>query len=378
MDGQPPPQGGARAVYPEQVPALRDTFRFHRYPRLTGYATPELLIHEPRPNDEGTVGWMTVHGAVVLIEPGADGVVFIDQHTVLHESTLQRRPVLSRPGVQERDHVLPHPADVIDLDVEAAVVFRPGWHNYFHWLVQYLPMALHSLEVRPEADIVLPRYASFADRPLSPTFSEDTYHASLELILGRTSSVRFLDPGYYRFPVVHVPLFQRPTIFGHGFRDRFFSRLEPLLEPAGGRWDDRRLFITRSGALNRARVAEPVHARMAELADLADFESVDLAAMPWFDQVRAFASASAILAVHGAGLANIVFSSDVTVIEYNQLIRNETSLRDVYFELCRDLGHRYLLIREPDIDHIGPEHLIGLQRQAAPTPASVHSGAAPR
>lgn len=368
MDRQPSPREGTTSLHAEHISSLRRTFRFHHYPRFTDYASPDLVLRGHTATGMGTIGWMTVRNAVVLIEPGADGVVFVDRHTVLRGSTLQRRPVLSRPGVQTTQHVLPHPETVTELDQEVAVVFRPGWHNYFHWMVQYLPMALHSRETQPHVEVVLPKYDSFADRPLKPTFSEDTYRTSLELVVGQGPPVRFLDPGYYRFPTVHLPMFHRPTIFGHGFRDRFFDRLEPLLTPGrSNRPVDRRLFITRAGALNRGRVDEKVHRRMACLAREAGFESIDLAAMPWTEQVETFASASTILAVHGAGLANIVFSQGATVIEYNQLVRDETSLRDVYFGLCRDLGHRYLLIRDVDLDHIGPEHLTDSQdRTTAP------------
>ncbi len=353
------------AVVAEAHPDLRRTVRFHEYRRLTGYATPDLLLRGPRKADSGAVGWMTADDAVVLIEPGADGIVFLDRGTVLAESCLHRRPVLSRPGVQSADSVHPHPTDVVELDLEVAVVFRPSWYNYYHWMIQCLPTALHSLEAHPDAEIVLPTYGSFDGRALQPSFSAATYRQTIDVVLGRNPPVRFLEPGYYRFRSVHLPLFPQPSIFGHAFRDQFYARFEPVLGSTtrrrqvdgGPNGRGRKIFVPRTGATNRERVDENVHAVVARLAAEAGYEEIDLAAMDWFEQLSVFAEASHVFGVHGAGLTNIVFARDATVIEYNELVRQETKLRDPYFRLCCDLGHRYFLIRDVDLDQVDADLL---------------------
>lgn len=42
------------------------------------------------------------------------------------------------------------------------------------------------------------------------------------------------------------------------------------------------------------------------------------------------------------------------VYEYNQRVRNETHLRDPFFELSCDLGHEYYLIRDVDLPLLDP------------------------
>ncbi|MDH4279209.1 MAG: glycosyltransferase family 61 protein [Acidimicrobiia bacterium] len=360
--------GATTTVAAEAHPALRSTFRFHQYRRLTGYVTPDLLLRGWREPDSGTVGWMTARDAVVLIEPGADGTLFLDRSTVLAESCLHRRPGLSRPGVQSATHVHPHTDDVVELDTEVALVFRPSWYNYFHWITQCLPMALHALDVQPDAEIILPTYASFDARFVQPSFSEQTYRQSLDVVLGPDQPTRFLEPGYYRFRTVHLPLFPQPSIFGHSFRSRFFDRFEPILGPIGDRRrrsgaprGSRRLFIPRGGATNRGRVDEEVHAVLARLAAQAGYEMLDPSTVSWHDQLAAFAEASHVLGIHGAGLTNIVFSTDATVIEYNALIRDENKLRDPYFCLCCDLGHRYYLIRDVDLGQVEADLLASME-----------------
>jgi capsular polysaccharide biosynthesis protein len=83
--------------------------------------------------------------------------------------------------------------------------------------------------------------------------------------------------------------------------------------------------------------------------------------MSWTDQLAAFAEASQILGIHGAGLTNIVFSTGATLIEYNALIREENKLRDPYFRLCCDLGHRYCLIRDVDLNQVDADLLASIE-----------------
>lgn len=350
-------------MHPVVVPAdghsghAADIQYFH-YERRTAYATEPLLIRRGRDGSRiggpfGSVGWMTFSQPVVLIEPGADGAIFIRPDRILAESILQRRPNLSRPGVQDRNGLMPYSEnEVVELDIEATITFRPGWHNYFHWMVQYLPFALHSTEVFPRSELLFPDYRSFDGKFVAPSFSEATYRQSVDTVVGGLAPIRILQPGFYRISTLHVPVFPQPSVFSHAYRDRYYERLaSPLVDGDAAR---ERLFISRRGATNQGRVDDFVHRRMAELARDLGFTSIRLEEFDWFEQIDLFSRAREVLAVHGAGLTNIIFSRDLTVYEYNQCIRNETHLRDPYFELSCDLGHDYRLIRDVDLEWITP------------------------
>lgn len=71
----------------------------------------------------------------------------------------------------------------------------------------------------------------------------------------------------------------------------------------------RRLYVARSDSRNRVLLNE---AEVAARAEAAGFDVVVLAGMPVAEQIRLFASASHILAPHGAGLTNIAFCAPGT------------------------------------------------------------------
>jgi hypothetical protein len=89
------------------------------------------------------------------------------------------------------------------------------------------------------------------------------------------------------------------------------SRLLPSVDTSGPR---RRIYVTRGPSANNRTVVNE-DALLALLA-ARDFEAVDPGSLSVVEQIRTFATASMILAPHGAALANLVFASPgATVIE---------------------------------------------------------------
>jgi capsular polysaccharide biosynthesis protein len=84
-------------------------------------------------------------------------------------------------------------------------------------------------------------------------------------------------------------------------RERILDRLAPEPSPY-----PRRIFITRADSRFRQVVDED--AMLAALAPLG-FERVRLSALPWSEQVRLFRDVEAVVAAHGAGMTNIMFST---------------------------------------------------------------------
>src|SRR5262249_5850211 len=90
-------------------------------------------------------------------------------------------------------------------------------------------------------------------------------------------------------------------------RSRILSALELKGQPG-----TRRGFISRRDSVRRPIANEEEIARALEAWG---FETVVLRNLDIDDQVRLFASAGVVVAAHGAGLANLVFSTAPTVIE---------------------------------------------------------------
>jgi hypothetical protein len=94
-------------------------------------------------------------------------------------------------------------------------------------------------------------------------------------------------------------------IFGrHGSMRRANSELDRRLLAAPLPGGERRLFLTRSR--HRSRHLENEREVRGGLASLG-FEAVDTEDLSLNEQIALFAEASSVVAVHGAGLANLIF-----------------------------------------------------------------------
>ena len=121
---------------------------------------------------------------------------------------------------------------------------------------------------------------------------------------------------------------------------QLLSRLRERLTvaPLGGSRSKRRVFLSREGAhwrrlLNHGEIAK----RLGQLG----FEVVRLEGLTFRQQVDLFSAVSAVVAPHGAGLANIVWCPPgCTVIE----LGSSTALTPDYYRLALSMGHDYWLV----------------------------------
>jgi hypothetical protein len=96
----------------------------------------------------------------------------------------------------------------------------------------------------------------------------------------------------------------------------------------------RRLYISRRQATDRR--LENEDALMRQLRPLG-FRRVVLEELPPADQIRLFQEAEIVVGPHGAGLANLLFSSDATVLE----LQPSQNVALHYYLLCKRMGHDY-------------------------------------
>ncbi|HEX4044010.1 MAG TPA: glycosyltransferase family 61 protein [Xanthobacteraceae bacterium] len=173
--------------------------------------------------------------------------------------------------------------------------------NYFHWLLEIVPrlqvgpfapsltdgmVLLSSLETKPQIDVM----ALFgANRnPLLVQGSDYSIHLSSLLFV--------------------------PNLAGYGFTPNphlrsFFSRLKTLLDVDAN--PHRRIYVSRRDSKNRAmRNEQEVETLVKEFG----YEIVELTGLSLKEQAALFASASHVVAPHGAGVANIIFCKEGTTL----------------------------------------------------------------
>jgi capsular polysaccharide biosynthesis protein len=152
-------------------------------------------------------------------------------------------------------------------------------------------------------------------------FADERFHARADLLLV-TSSLRFSG---HRTPAVLAFL-----------RREFLTANESaVVAPA-------RLYVSREDARRRRLVNE---AECLDVLRPLGFEKATLTGLPVQDQAALFSRAEAIVAPHGAGLANLVFCRrGTTVVE----LGSAAELRSHYLELSRRVGlEHHCVIGEP-------------------------------
>jgi capsular polysaccharide biosynthesis protein len=182
--------------------------------------------------------------------------------------------------------------------------------NYAHWLQWHLTkiVLLDGTE-----DILIPPRTGFVGASL------DALHtAGIEL------------PGN----VIDV---ERLTVIGmDSYRPSLLRALRARWASAGR--STRRIFISRRDATRRRLINED---RCWSLLESHGFERVFMEDHPFAEQVALMQEAAAVVALHGAGLANILFAPEGThVVE----IADEAFPNPQYYALSACMGHHYWLL----------------------------------
>lgn len=182
------------------------------------------------------------------------------------------------------------------IDEEVIYLRERGESGYFHWINSILPRLwlLEKAGINPNLKLYL--YAP-------PSFQQD----SLRFIGIPESRLLQARPGNVVFRKLHFPA---PLIVGgsHWNRPReimpFFDALIAKAMADKPVKPTRLLYLSRSDApVRRLMNEKEVFARLQKHG----FEFVATAKMAFADQVRLFASAKAVISVHGAGLSNVAF-----------------------------------------------------------------------
>lgn len=216
--------------------------------------------------------------------------------------------------------------------------------SYFHWLVEYLPR----LQFLQEIDRQQGRKSQLVVDASMPKWQVDSLRlmgytpADLLPWNGRASFVRNLViPAYprrlcepdRRFSMVSPSALKwlRSTVTSH----------LPSTGSAQAASFSERILISRGQAAGRRVVNEQ---ELLNVLSKRGFVAYSLEDLSFEDQVRLFMGAKVVIGPHGAGLANMIFSQDLKVIELCGGPANAS-----FFTLAASLGFNYGFLRCDDI-----------------------------
>ncbi|WP_229125864.1 glycosyltransferase family 61 protein [Halapricum desulfuricans] len=221
---------------------------------------------------------------------------------------------------------------------KTAVAFIPYWRNYYHWTIEFLP------KVR-----LLERYEAETGRQPTILLEPDPPAWILESL--RLTGWDVEDCTEWIWPEARidrlvVPVHRNHFIAPHDsrFGDDFnpvnedviwlAERMQSNVPSVDGGEFSRRVYVSRKDTTHRPVANEAaVEDTLASLG----FESYTLTEYSISDQIRLFAGAEAVVAPHGAGLVNVLHSSNLSVLE----LFPENNVEPYYFCLARQLGFEY-------------------------------------
>ena len=237
------------------------------------------------------------------------------------------------------ESILSHGLDIPEIQsaesvATSPVTIFPSSPNYYHWLIEELPMVLRALNAYPDVAI-LAYSAGLTDRHriAAQTLGIDIQPAPKtvrvrELVLpGRANDSWFVHP--------------RDASLLRDFGSR-------LAQPSTSSMDH--LYISRRGASRSL----PFEHELEELLERSGFTILAPENLAWPEQIALFRNARTIVAPHGAGLSNLVFTEPgARVIE----LTNGYHYNRCFEWLCHVAGHRYVPIGADDGLYSGAQEI---------------------
>jgi hypothetical protein len=237
-------------------------------------------------------------------------------------------------------------SNAIQLDVACSLVH--SWSKiYFHWIADCLTR-LEGLEDYQEQTGIKPTL--IIDSNLTSWQSD-----SLKLLGYKPGDYFHWNKSKVQVKKLLVPSFRRHW----GDYNKTYKTYGPVVSPMACRWIRQRvlsnlsdaeseklsfspkIFISRRKALTRRIINEN---EVIEVLATFGFIAYTLEEMSFSEQVRLFSQAETVVAPHGSGLTNIIFSQNLTVIELFGSFVAGPSLT-LFANLSRGLGFRYGCLR---------------------------------
>ncbi|GAB3313434.1 glycosyltransferase family 61 protein [Haloplanus salinarum] len=223
-----------------------------------------------------------------------------------------------------RDEVTP------DQRIGTATLAVSPWNNYYHWTVECLLRA-RLLEKYGDETGTYPTLLVPKERP-------SWMDESLQL-LAYSGEIAGLGSGIIEVETLVVPTFPDPIP-----RECFWIRDRMRANVESNDDHGERIFVSRGDATVR-RIAN--RDAVQRVLDYHDIDTYVLGELSVKEQVELFSDAELVLGPHGAGLTNILYGTDLIVIE---LFGDKTMT--TFDRLAENLGHdyRYLQCEQDGLD----------------------------
>lgn len=274
-----------------------------------------------------------------------NGLAFRRPLRIVPESTPFGRKLSLRAKLQIVRMGARRASKVVEQPLVSLINFR-GWHqNYFHWLVDCLPILSHAesrlKEESGKIQILLPKKLL------------DFQRASLELLgYGPDTWVKVAETNR------EGGILAKRFYACHAHRWKALRNLPvDAIHPGAIRWlrertlakitlpeEKSRLLILRGGETERQFGNEEVVRRFAREHD---FRMVRLEEFSFEDQAKLFATASHVIAAHGSGLANLAFAGGCKVLEIHSIAHG---IRPEYFQIAtiNNCAYRFFVTQRGD------------------------------
>jgi capsular polysaccharide biosynthesis protein len=178
--------------------------------------------------------------------------------------------------------------------------------NYYHWMVETVPklryLRVFERKTGAEVTVLVP--------PESPPFVEET----LDLLDWPESKIAYATDQMYRVDNLIVPSFPERTSSDFDWLQR--EMLDAVTTGAeastDGNYERHNVYVSRANAVERRVLNEDdVMAVLSEYG----FERYCLEDRSLVENVRLFNQADVVVGAHGAGLTDIIFAEDCTLLE---------------------------------------------------------------
>lgn len=247
-------------------------------------------------------------------------------------------------------------------DLEEAVLLHNSWEDgYFHWVTETITR-LEGVERYTEETGREPKLIVGPDLN---SFQRET----LELLGYDDDDLVHWDATYCSVDRLVVPSMRReidppnPSPFSHQWL-RESLRERALREVDTDRFSER-VYISRDDAATRRLLNED---EALEVLEPYGFERYELSSMAVLETIALFAQADCIVTPHGAGLTDLIYADDVSVVE----LMPENRVNGVYYMLTKQVDGWYgFLSCDPtdgnltvDVDHLESVLKAAIDRQS--------------
>ena len=276
-----------------------------------------------------------IENGYFLVGRGGDGVVLTRDGLPVGSTVQFARP----EGLPTPEAIR---AVAQPLKTEVFIPTDIHWNNYYHWLclaVSKIQLAKQTLDLPSGLKFAIPDYDLSAALGYRIGFSKTVWQQTVH-VTGQSASVLALAPGIYQSPAVHFFEINSPqvavfTIFEKAYAgwSEFASRL---------RTDNgmpKKICVLRR---DKTRLADRELGLMQSVAVAYGFQCGFLEDLDFYGQAQLFRNADIVLAPHGAGLGNLIFSREgQTVVEFNRVQPHEKEIRPWFYMLARQRNLAY-------------------------------------